>query len=252
MTGHAHLKEFCVAAVAAGLLACVYSAASADQAVYCVTCTNPNQTYRCEVSGDNLPSDALKLYCVIRTAKEGHHASCAAEKSNTSCSGIVKVYTYDGPSIPEGLASDPRVQRFLNHASRQQHQLQTSQKPKNEAPKTMAELTSRAITASRKGLSKARTAIVGQPHPKANTASANPVQVTPPAETPPSPTAADVAKTDAATGSVAPPESEPGLMRRAALSASAAVGGFARRSYRCMMSLFRHCGSDSASAQAPQ
>ena len=56
------------------MLVCVAGSAQADEAAYCVTCTGPDQTYRCRVTGEgSKPSDALKLYCVIRTAKEGHH-----------------------------------------------------------------------------------------------------------------------------------------------------------------------------------
>ncbi len=70
-------------AFAAGLIVCAVPSALAGEASYCVTCTNPDQTYVCRVTaGGSKPSDALKLYCVIRTAKEGHHASCSAERSS--------------------------------------------------------------------------------------------------------------------------------------------------------------------------
>ncbi|HLC07784.1 MAG TPA: hypothetical protein VJK06_00695, partial [Methyloceanibacter sp.] len=80
-------------AFAAGLIVCAVPSALAGEASYCITCTNPDQTYICKVAaGGSKPSDALKLYCVIRTAKEGHHASCSAERSSPACNGVEKVY----------------------------------------------------------------------------------------------------------------------------------------------------------------
>ena len=90
-----------LAAFAAGFVACAAPQVFAGDASYCVTCKNPDQTYVCRVTGeDATPSDALKLYCVIRTAKEGNHASCSAQRSDAGCHGIEKVYAYDGPAIP--------------------------------------------------------------------------------------------------------------------------------------------------------
>src|SRR5680860_566914 len=97
---------------ALGAAAFGLSMSAAEAADYCVTCKNPDETYRCRVTGTGAKAnDALKLYCVIRTAKEGNHASCSAQKATAACVGLVKVYTYDGPSLPEGLTSDPRARR---------------------------------------------------------------------------------------------------------------------------------------------
>ena len=110
MGGHACSLRLWLTAFAAGFIACAAPSAFAEEASYCVTCKNPDQTYVCRVTGEEAtPSDALKLYCVIRTAKEGNHASCSAERNAAGCRGIEKVYSYDGPSIPADVASDPRV-----------------------------------------------------------------------------------------------------------------------------------------------
>src|SRR5262245_52652235 len=78
------------AAAAAWLLAGAAATPLLADATYCVTCKNPDQTYRCRVSaGGAKPNDALKLYCVIRTAKEGNHASCSAV-SGANCNGNEK------------------------------------------------------------------------------------------------------------------------------------------------------------------
>src|SRR3989337_2673835 len=76
-------------AFAAGLIVRAVPSAPGGEGRYCVRCTNPDQTYICRVTaGGSKPSDALKLYCVIRTAKEGHHASCSAERNSPACNGV--------------------------------------------------------------------------------------------------------------------------------------------------------------------
>lgn len=186
------------------------SAASTD---YCVTCQSPSETYRCRVTGDGAkPSDALKLYCVIRTAKEGNHSSCKAQKATSACIGLTKVYTYDGPALPEKLTSDPRMRQLQERIERDQR---TFQEPTGEEPSSLfelggravdasKELGGRAVDASKKGLRNAGTVIgIGSSEPDPQPAP------------PPSQTAQSAGESE----------------------------GFARRSYRCMRSLFRNCGA---------
>lgn len=191
--------------MAALAVALVWAPSPAAAADYCVTCKNPDETYRCRVTGIKA-TDALKLYCVIRTAKEGNHASCKAERATADCVGLVKVYAYDGPALPEELTSDPRVREMRERVERDQR---TFQEPEGEAPKSLFELGGRAVDASRRGLRNAGSAIgLGSSEAEA-----------PPAPPPPAPTA-----------STAERES------------------FARRSYRCMRSLFRNCGAQDKEA----
>lgn len=187
-------------------------ASTAEAADYCVTCKGPDETYRCRVTGDGAkPSDALKLYCVIRTAKEGNHASCSAERATSDCVGLVKAYTYDGPALPPGLTSDPRVKELNRKVERNR---QTFKEPKGEEPKSLFELGGRAVDASRKGLRNAGSAIgLGS-----DTEAAPPAAPAPPAR-------------QAATPAPAPTE-------------AADTRGFARRSYDCMLSLFRDCSGN--------
>jgi hypothetical protein len=218
-----------LAAIAAGLSVCAAKMASAYQASYCVICQNPDQTYVCRVNaGGSKASDALKLYCVIRTAKEGHHASCAAERASPDCHGVEKVYSYDGP-MPEDIASDPRIKNFADKIQRNQQTF--DDKPKGNQPKTLVELTGRAVSASRKGLRNARGALGGSSQPSdqplpPDTLPLNQSDASPAAETPPAESA------DA---------SHPNRLQRA----GSAVGGAARKSYRCVLSLFRNCSGDS-------
>jgi len=212
-------------AFAAGLIVCAGPPALAGDASYCVTCTSPDQTYVCRVTaGGAKPNDALKLYCVIRTAKEGHHASCSAERSSPSCNGVEKVYSYDGPLIPPDIASDPRVKRFMDKVEQDQ---QAFEKPKGNQPKTLVELTGRAVSASRQGLRSARSALGGSPGPADQSLTVEPL--------PPDQSPAPLAAEEASGGS--PDATRPSRVRRA----GTAVSGLARKSYRCVMSFFRTC-----------
>ncbi len=233
MAWQACLRAFSLVAIAAGLSVCAVKPASAEQASYCVTCKNPDQTYRCRVDGGgSRPSDALKLYCVIRTAKEGHHASCAAaEGDSPGCHGAEKVYSYDGP-MPEDLASDPRIKHFTDKIKRDQQTF--DDKPKGNQPKTLVEMTGRAVSASRKGLRNARGALGGT-----SDSGGQPLADEPLPLNQSDPLAAETAPVESADAS------HPSRVQRA----GSAVGGLARKSYRCMVSLFRNCSGDSGSPQ---
>jgi len=236
-----HPRPFLFAVLATAALVFLAPSARAASADYCVTCKNPDETYRCRVTGvSSKASDAFKLYCVIRTAKEGKHASCSAEKATTACVGLVKVYSYDGPALPEGLTSDPRVRELNQKIERDKRAFQ---EPKGNEPKSLFELGGRAVSASRKGLRNAGSAIgVTSSDDKAAPPAAQPVQPVPRA----APTAALPADPAPAPRTVEPTESAETTSRvkQAAQGASSAVGGFARKSYRCMLSFFRNCSGD--------
>jgi len=220
------------AALVAGLLLGGSSAALAADAEYCVTCTNPDQTYRCKITGvGKRPSDALKLYCVIRTAKEGNHAECKAAAASAACNGVAKVYSYDGPSLPQSATADPRV-RELKQKVEQDRRTFAEPKgdAKGEAPKTLFELGGRAVDASAKGLRGARSALGGS--------SDNPAPNPPPVP---------------ATGALpaatpAPPPPKPAE----SVSTATRVKQAARKSYNCVLSLFRHCSEEEVEGGAPQ
>ena len=198
------------AAGAAWLLAGAAGPAMSADATYCFTCKNPDQTYLCRVSaGGTKASDALKLYCVIRTAKEGNHASCSAV-STANCNGIEKVYSYDGP-MPEDFASDARnkVKKFKEKI---EHEQKAFEKPKTDAPDTLVELTGRA----RERWRNVRGSLTGPEE--------SPDGSLPPSET--------EALQDGGASTAAAPTPEANAVDQP---------GLARRSYRCVMSLFRNC-----------
>jgi hypothetical protein len=190
------------------------SPAFTEEARYCVTCKNPDQTYVCRVmAGGTRASDAFKLYCVIRLAKDGHHASCSAA-SSSNCNGVEKVYSYDGP-MPDDLVSDPHIQKLQSKIEEQQ---KIFEPPKGNEPHTLVELTGRAMSASRQRWRNARGALVGSAPP--------PGQPSPQdGSTPPA------SRQVQAAPPVAPQAQHTG----------SSVTSFARKSYHCMMSLFRHC-----------
>lgn len=238
MSQRARRRPLLLAVLAASAFAWASPAAAVVD--YCVTCKNPDATYRCRITGlGSKPSDALKLYCVIRTAKDGNHASCSAKKAAGGCDGLVKVYDYDGPVLPQGLASDPRLRELKQEVDKTQKDFD---KPKGEGPQTLFQLGGRAVSASRKGLRNAGSAMgVTSSGTDAPSASA------PAPDLPPPPPAASLPEEPATTASVAAPVESPGAgqrMKQAAQGASSAVGGFARKSYRCMRSLFRNCSED--------
>jgi hypothetical protein len=206
----------------AALLAWASSPARAGEAKYCVTCKNPDQIYLCQVTaGGKKPSDALKLYCVMRVAKEGQHSSCSAEKAKGPCNGLVKLYEYDGP-MPEDIAAG--VQHYSDKINdRIRKEQKAFEKPKSDQPDTLVKLTGRAVSAARTRIGRGSDG--DEPPPPDDSLSLN-------TSPPPLPDEAAL-----------PPYVEDNSPNRAQ-RASSAVGGFARKSYRCMLSLFRHCSED--------
>jgi hypothetical protein len=225
---------------AAAMLLCALPGAKAGDAAFCVTCKNPDQTYLCRIAGgDAGRSDAAKLYCVVRTAKEGGHASCSAREATAGCHGVEKVYSYDGPAIPDVIAEDPRVKKVLGRIEKEQKAYD-----KDDEHKSLVEVTGQAMSASRRGWRNMRASITGRdeahqasaPNPAAPARSAaqDPLPELP-GETPALPLSA---------------AHEPGAPSTAAIPAESVappperkrgVGSFARNTYRCVRSLFRKC-----------
>ena len=211
------------AVFAVAALALVGTSAESAATDYCVTCKGPTETYRCRVQGDDAtPGDALKLYCVIRTAKEGGHASCSAKKATSDCEGLVKVYHYDGPALPENLTSDPRVRELNRKVERDRR---TFDEPSGGEPKSLFELGGRAVDASRRSLRNAGSAI--------GLGSSSESEVAPPSDQPLPPDRLPEA------ASAEPPETP----QQAAERNEPDSRGYARRSYDCVISFFRECGS---------
>ena len=82
------------------------------------------------------------------------------ESNSPACNGVEKVYSYNGP-LPADIASDPRVKKFIDKV---EHDQRTSE-AEGRSPKTLVELTGRAISASRQGFRNARSALGGSSQP---------------------------------------------------------------------------------------
>ena len=227
------------APLAAALFLGALPTAQAGDAAYCVTCQGPDQTYLCRVTGEEVSrSDAVKLYCVVRTAKEGGHASCGARDAVAGCNGVEKTYSYDGPSIPEGLAEDPRVKKLMDRVAKEQKAFD------KEDRKSLVEVTGQAVSASRRGIRNMRASIGGRDKPEQAAPASGP------------PTAASVSQ-DALPelpGESAPAlplsaEEQPGAPSATTVPVESAappesksrVKSIARNTYRCVRSLFRKC-----------
>jgi hypothetical protein len=226
--------------IAAAMLFCALQGAKAGDAAFCVTCKNPDQTYLCRIAGGGAGrSDAAKLYCVVRTAKEGGHASCSAREATGGCHGVEKVYSYDGPAIPEGVAEDPRVKKVLGRIEKEQKAFD-----KDDEHKSLVEVTGQAVSASRRGWRNMRASITGRDEANQTSApsSAAPAEAAAqdplpelPGETPALPLSAAHQPSAPSAGAIPaeaaspPPEHKRG------------VGSFARNTYRCVRSLFRKC-----------
>jgi hypothetical protein len=235
MRGHTYLTSV-VASFAVALL-WAWAPAAAEDAAYCVTCAGPAQTYLCQVTGEGVRrNDAIKLYCIVRTAKEGGHASCGARNEIAGCHGITKVYAYDGPSLPAVMGQTPAEERGIDEAF--------TGEAESEAPKTLVEATGRAYSASRRGIRNVRARFGGgkeedQSRLPSATASAEPLPPLP-GESPSPLTPLPSTMTPETKATLQPPAAEPeGRIRRSAQG----VGTFAKKSYRCVRSLFFNCRS---------
>mgnify|MGYP005847816435 CR=1 FL=1 len=244
------------------------SPAVAGNAAFCVTCSGPDRTYLCHVTGEDVrQDDALKLYCIVRTAKEGRHASCGARNEVGNCPGETKVYAYDGPSLPANVGDQTEtIEADIDETFDQQTEY--------EAPKTLVEATGRAYNASRRGMRNVRArfgrggaeqeqaALPSGPAPtdtlpasaapagtlpELPSAEPSPLTPLPSAMTPEPPMEATIAPAEPQSASQPAPVESKGRIRRGAQK----VGKFAKKSYRCVRTLFRKCGEQQTEATAP-
>jgi hypothetical protein len=103
------------AASASFAAAVAVNPATAGEAAYCLTCTNPDQSYICRVTGQGVSqNDIFRLYCIVRTVRRGGHASCAATAGSENCNGVARSFKYHGPSLSASLADNPKVKRFIS------------------------------------------------------------------------------------------------------------------------------------------
>src|SRR5262249_14789325 len=172
-------------AASASLAAVAVNPATAGEAAYCLTCTSPDRSYICRVTGEGVSqNDIFRLYCIVRTARRGGHAPCAATAGSENCNGVARSFKYHGPSLSASLADNPKVKRFISKV----------EEDYRSTPK-MSATTQTSVPTDHENSNSPRRSMLQR-------------------------------------------------IGHAAQNAGAAVGGFARGSYRCVRSLFRKCRSD--------
>lgn len=76
------------------------AAVPATAAEYCVSCSGPDASYRCEIGGNATDARAW-LQCITELAKSGGHDSCSVDRNAPSpCPGIHKVLTPPEGAVP--------------------------------------------------------------------------------------------------------------------------------------------------------
>ncbi len=103
----------------------------------------------------SLPGDGRRLEperCLQALLHRPHRQgrkprSCAATSKIEGCNGATKVYSYNGPSLPDDVAEDPGAK--ADGAGERDQAAFAKPQAKGDEPKTLVELTSRAMSASR-------------------------------------------------------------------------------------------------------
>jgi len=197
-------------------MAAGFMALPAAAAQYCVKCTEPDQTYVCNVdTGPGLQNEkGLQLFCIIRTSREGGHRSCAVDQSSSAnCTGIPKTYSFNVPEIPDS------VRHALAKRQHERTPRTTTELPKDGDPETLIDLTRGAVGASKKGIKNTGETVGGV----AGTTKEKVGQA-----------ARGVGKGVAAVT---------GKVGSATKKTGSAVGSAAKNAWDCVKSLFKDCSS---------
>ncbi len=120
---------------------------------YCVTCIEPNATYRCQIAGARPGlSQSLQVACITALAKSGRHATCAIKSGVTvfECDGRIETVAVGSPAsddaAPAAVVVPPPPPAPADPAA---------------PPKTMLEAAKRAQVATDAGMRKAGDATAG-------------------------------------------------------------------------------------------
>lgn len=238
----AHLKT----CLAAALLAVDVCGAHAEPAEYCVTCSGPDAQYRCTFSGDGATAlrPGLQLYCVSTLAKQGKHETCSVNRAaKPPCTGVLKVL-----AMPDNLAPEPPAKTAVEPAPPEAKSDRAAGErtvPSSQGGPPSADVEAKASDSGAQGAkplwhgksaNPSTTAVEAPQEPDANAAPStqkqsaqNEPESTAPALMKPlenaGKTVGDAAKT---TGS-------------ALEKAGSAVGTAAKKSWKCLTSLFGDC-----------
>jgi hypothetical protein len=191
--------------------------APAFAAEFCVSCSAPEASYRCEVAGGG----AAWLRCITELAREGGHESCTVDRKLVPpCPGLLRVLEAppeggapsDGLPIHAAIPEPDHGQRPLPPPLDRPGEPLPAEggaegdAPPKRVPQTMKELASDTYEASKEGFKKAGDA-VSESAKKAG---------------------------DAVTGTAR--SAGEGLSK-----AGSAVGDAAKKTWNCLTSLFQEC-----------
>ncbi len=124
----------------------------------CVTCSGPDQVYRCSVdaTASGAPQIAMQLFCVQELARAGQHKSCSVRRAAGVCDGEPRDLVYAAPDVgiaapttfPVEESDAPTVEAALPGTA-------VSPTPASPEPETLAELASQAAAGTGAQLTKA-------------------------------------------------------------------------------------------------
>lgn len=229
------------------------AAALAETAEFCVTCQGPDATYRCTFESESaMPGrPGLQLHCISTLAREGGHQSCAIGRaSKAPCAGTLKVLALPGatprivPSDPVQANSAPPETTKVEGGSATPQQTTVLEPPQADVEILGVRQAPAATVPPREPATVKRTwndtsGAAGQPAPVAK-APAGPAQA---ADAP------DEAAAEPANSYLLKPLDSAGkAVSNAAKStgealgkAGDAVGSAAKKSWKCLTSLFGDC-----------
>ena len=151
-------------ALAASLAMMCFSTAS-GAAEYCVSCSGPDVSYRCQIEGTAEGPGAdprAQLLCIRQLAESGAHDSCSVARSTSyPCPGETRVIAGPVGEVVPPPAIEPGGEPSTPPGPEGE---QTEAQPADPAqpPKTMQELLAgQTVQSSKEGLKKAGEAISG-------------------------------------------------------------------------------------------
>lgn len=230
------------------------AAALAETAEFCVTCQGPDATYRCTFESESaMPGrPGLQLHCISTLAREGGHQSCAIGRaSKAPCAGTLKVLALPGPA-PGIVPSDPAHANSsasetakVDGGSVTPDQTTVLEPPQADVEMLGARQAPAATAPAKPPATVKRTwndtsGPAGQPAPAAKAPAAGPAQaVNAPDEAAAEPASNDLLKPlDSAGRAVSNAAKSTG---EALGKAGDAVGSAAKKSWKCLTSLFGDC-----------
>jgi hypothetical protein len=133
-------------------------------AEYCVTCAGPAAMYACSIEGephDGPDNSRHQLFCIQELAKQGGHETCSVPRSAPKpCPGTMRVVQVPAgglppaPSLPVDVPASDTPNGPVDK--------QAAEPPKKSAePRTVEEMATKTVEASKQGLKKAGEAVSG-------------------------------------------------------------------------------------------